>query len=325
MAKAHSPHLLRGKIGNLIYRVRDGKQLVHLAPAPHQERARYKRRLQYQGFRLNIEQFAGASAIASHLYRELFSDYTSLVRPYTHNRLTALLRKTGDGHTRTQVLPGDQVHAGAYRVYDAWKALQGQDLSHNGAPTKQVSMTPIGPQHNPTAVRITGLRDAARAIHTHGNARLEARIHVRQANFEEMAYDPVDKEWRPLDPDYTPVKYRGCTFTRPSGWIPAEVLPKGDLNLPLPESPDGDKFITAILIEWREVRAVDEKIIQHPKQAIARIVAVHGTPEDFTEPIHTRQRPDHPGDQDPEPFSPQNDWRKKPQEFLQEAILHIRT
>jgi hypothetical protein len=327
MAKAHSTHLLRGKIGNLIYRVRDGKQLVHLAPAPWQERTRYQRRLRYDGFRLNIEQFAGASATASGLYGQLFSDLNTLVRPYTHNRLTARLKKSGDRHHRCIVTPDGKVHASAYRVIDAWKAFHGLDLSHEGAPVKQITMTPVGPQHNPTAVRISGLRDAARAIHTHGNARLEARIHIRQTNFGEMAFNPEDKEWQPRDPTYTPTQHRGCTHARPSGWIPAEVLPKGDLNLPLPASPDGDKFLTAIIIEWREVRTVHEKEIPHPKQAIARIVAVHGNPEDFTEPIKTGTHPhgEDGGDSDPWAFTPQNDWRKKPQQFLEEAIFHIRT
>jgi hypothetical protein len=325
MAKAHSTHLLRGKIGNLIYRVRDGRQLVHLAPAPWQEATRYKRRLRFDSFRLNVEQFAGASAVSSGLYRQLFSDLKEFVRPYTHNRLTARLKRTGDIHHRTTATAEGHVHASPFRVFDAWKAFRDLDLSHEGAPTRQVTMTPVGPQHNPTAIRLSGLRDAARAIQSHGNARLEARIHVRQADIREMAFHPEHREWRPLDPENT-APQRRHPGARPSGWIPAEALPAGDITLPLPGRPDGDRFATAVIIEWREVREVDGREVPHPRKAIARIAAIHGTPEDFTEPLRTRNHgdPDHPS-QDPNAFTPKTDWRQQPQEYLQEAILHIRT
>jgi hypothetical protein len=322
MAKAHTPHLLRGKIGNLIYRVRDGKQLVHLAPSPHRDKQRFESRMAYRHFRLNLHEFAGAATVACDVYRHLLSEHKPMLRPYSHNRMTALLKAAGDHHIKSQLLGTAHHHALAFRLYDAFKAFQNLDLSHPGAPAAQVSMTPVGPGHNPTAIRIGGLRTAARAVPVKGNARLEVRIHLRQTTFSEHEWSAQHQRWLPVERNPPIV---GSGMNRPSGWIPVEALPHGDLHLDLPQNPEGAKFLTAVIVEWREVRAVDDKEVLHPKQAVVRIVSVHGAAADFVQIPYTYPQQENPYLLPTEHFNPTNNWRTHPQAYVKEAMIFIRT
>jgi hypothetical protein len=62
MAKASTPHPIRGKIGNFIYTVRNGKQFVHEAPKE------YIFRQGTPAHGLNRREFAGAAKIACEIY-----------------------------------------------------------------------------------------------------------------------------------------------------------------------------------------------------------------------------------------------------------------
>jgi hypothetical protein len=327
MATAKSPTLLSGKIGTVIFRVRDGKQLAHLAPTAHEEEKFYKRRLKHPLFRFNAMEFAGASRVAGQVYRQLLGGSVSpLVRPYAHNLLTKLLKATGDSHIR-EALPQRASHyAREYNLYDVWRAFQGLDLSHAGAPARQIRMTPVGPGHNPTAIRVSGVRDAARAIPIGGNARLEVRFHIHQVDFVGQAFSDTFQKWLPTEPGQE-TRCRRNGIIRPSAWIPVQAMPQDDFVINLPGNPNGDRIITAIAIEWREVRAVGDKEIEHPRQGIVRIAAVHGSAEDFTPRPYTYiPPPDRTVPYGPETvFTPRNDWNHNPREFIEEAMGFMST
>jgi hypothetical protein len=322
MATAHTTHLLRGKIGNLVFRIRDGKQIVHLALSENKEKQLLKRRMKRTAFRQNLQEFGGASKASAQIYRQVLQDINHLLRPRAHNLVTSRLKKAADHHIKSTMGDNTYHYAREIRLHDVWKALDGLDLSHPGAPTAAVNMTPVGPRHNPTALQIQGLREAARRIPAHGNARLELRVHLRQTDFEELAYSEKHQKWLPREPRRKAALHRGTSSTRPSEWIPAEAIPREGIRLDLPGGPEGDQFVSVVVIEWREVRTVDGKVITHHKQAVARIAAVHGTAEDFI------QRPN-PNAREPEKappaWEPAHDWHADPQAFIKEAMTFIRT
>ncbi len=331
MAKAQTPHPLRGKIGKLIFKVQGGKQLVYQA---NSERKKSPNR----AYNLNIDEFAGAAKIGQSIHRFIKPDKFKqrnpaanadklgpIFRPYAQNYLIGRLKKYADlERKRHYQKQGGVCYATEFRFYDVIKALQGLDLSREGAPSGHLSMVPIGPQHNPTAIHIEGLQHAARAMDTHGQAVLECRFHIRQCEIMELDYDPDERTWhRPQGAANKLVGQQKCYKSQPTDWIPVEIIPRAGITLPLSQKkwlPD-DRYLTAIMIEWREVRTIGRRSIRHHQYGIARIAALHAPATAWLQPSN-RTLPD--ALEMPAPprkeRKPRIDPKTDPQAYLAQAL-----
>jgi hypothetical protein len=298
MARAHSPNgLLRGKIGNQIYRVVNGKQVVSMAPPPWQLKRKHKRRMRHTSkyliYQQNIHSFTGASKTIAEIYNDIRifpdSEVGHIMRPYPQNHLLAQLKLTA----------GERIgeHATEYTARDIQRALSGLDLSKDSAPAKAVQMIPIGPHHNPTAIKILGLEKAANLIPMHGNARLEIRFFIRQAMFSERRFDANTKTWstKNVTDDKNSPCYNATlkNFDEPSDWIPTEFIPSEGFTLDLPTYENDLTFITTIYVEWREIRAVGRKVHRRHDVGIVRIASVHGPAAAFYAQGYTLALPKH--------------------------------
>ena len=293
MAKAHGPILLSGKLQNLIFRVRDNKNIVHLAPDKIQVKNATQR------YHDNRMEFGGAAKMAGQIYAGLQASGPDdplgpIFRAYPQNLLTSRIRRAPN---RNKVhIVGEQLpYVEKFQFCDVAPALKGLDLSGLEAPSAKVHMTPMGPQHNPTAIKITGLTAAANAIPVHGNARLEFRLHIRQTEIKDIFYNAILKQWQRQD-----VKTRNSSsiqtkWSDPSDWIPIEFSPKEGITLPIPTVDETRNHLTAILIEWREIRKVGRRILQHHKHGIVRIAALHAPRAAWTPHSHSTSHSDsHP-------------------------------
>ncbi|MBP6640758.1 MAG: hypothetical protein KA293_10720 [Bacteroidia bacterium] len=279
MAKAHGPILLSGKLQNLIFRVRDNKNIVHLAP----DRIQVKNAT--QRYHDNRMEFGGAAKMAGQIYAGLQASGPDdplgpIFRAYPQNLLTSRIRRAPN---RNKVhIVGEQLpYVDKFQFCDIAPALKGLDLSGPEAPSAKVHITPMGPQHNPTAIKITGLQNAANAIPVHGNARLEFRLHIRQTEIKDIFFNAILKQWQRQD-----VKTRNSSsiqtkWSDPSDWIPIEFFPKEGITLPIPAVDETRNHLTAIFIEWREIRKVGRRMIQHHKHGIVRIAALHAPREAY--------------------------------------------
>ncbi len=283
MAKASTPHPIQGKIGNLIYTVRNGKQFVHEAPKE------YVFRQGTPAHGLNRREFAGAAKIACEIYNALKPEKPRkwqvtnpadapgpIFKAYSQNVLTGILKKASEAEAKRK---HRYYHfADRFLFRDAAVALKGLDLSKNEDTAGHVRFIPIGPQHNPTAIRILGLTKAAETIPAHGNARLEVRFHIRQVRFVERFYSESHAAWITQEEQKGESKKTGTSkqkSTQPSDWIPLDILPTEGISIELPAWEPDATYLTAILIEWREMRKVGQKTIRHHAFGIARIVSAH--------------------------------------------------
>src|SRR6185503_17568144 len=144
MGKAHANHLLRGKIGFHIYRVREGKQQVYLAPQQTRHKTHAWLRPGVNHYRLNIEEFMGAAALGGEIHRNLRlktkgcteeddSTMGPIFRPYSHNLIIARLKEHADYATKSQYRAKygnrGRIYAREFRFHDAVRALKGLNLS----------------------------------------------------------------------------------------------------------------------------------------------------------------------------------------------------
>ena len=149
-----------------------------------------------------------------------------------------------------------------------------------------LSLLPIGPSHQPTHLKVQGLRDIADNIQRNLNetSHLELRVQLKYISYPEVAYDPADKEWN--------FKTQGSHLLHKSpksDWIPTDFLPK-ELSLSLSHSTSlspchserreeshSNSPVPVLIfleIEFREVRA-NGKTKTLPNQAIIRLAAMH--------------------------------------------------
>jgi hypothetical protein len=341
MARAHSPYLLRGKIFNHIFRVRDGKQQVYLAPFPTKRNNATFGRPENKAYLQNIEEFAAASSIDSEIYRSLnihdpgLKDPNAvgpIFRPYSHNILAARLKKYADYVHKLKCQAANPRNPGKgfarkFLIRDGARAFQDLDLSHDDAPTQRIQMQALGPQHNPNAIKIKGLQSAAAVLLAHGNARIEFRIHIRQSRFQEKVYNEVEKRWADLqiDTQQYPDADKHRDTIPPSNWIPTEIIPQDGITIDIPQWTPIEKYVTAILIEWREIRTVGRKIKALHTMGIVRIVAVHAPAESWIEPD---------ADQIPKwealllnafpSAEPAQGWEQDPQGYLRSALQSLK-
>jgi hypothetical protein len=279
MAKAHGPILLSGKLQNLIFRVRDNKNIVHLAPDKIQVKHATQR------YYDNRMEFGGAAKMAAQIYAGLQASGPDdplgpIFRAYPQNLLTSRIRRAPN---RNKVhIVGEQIpYVDKFSFADVAPALKGLDLSNPEAPSAKVHLTPIGPQHNPTAIKITGLTNAADAIPVLGNARLEFRLHIRQTEIKDIFYNAILQQWQRQDVQTRNSSSVQRNWSDPSDWIPIEFFPKEGITLPLPTPDASRNHLTAIFIEWREIRTVGRRTIQHHKHGIVRIAALNAPLEAY--------------------------------------------
>jgi hypothetical protein len=296
MARATTPHPIHGKIGNLIYRVRNGKQFVHEAPAT------YVFRQGTPAHGLNRQEFGAAAKIASDIYRNIKprrdpEKLGPIFAPYPQNILTAKLKLGAD--TERKRTFKDYSYADEFCFRDTARSLMGLDLSHarpqqspgRCAPAECVHMQPLGPQHNPTSIKVTGLDQAAAVIDAHGNARLEFRFQIRQTRVLELKYHKEENKWMPKEDDpsnsNTHHAHKVLAHSQPTDWIPVEIIPNQGFTLPIPKWAPDAKYATVVMIEWREIRAVGHRIKPLHDHGIVRIVSFHAPAEAWLSPHKT--------------------------------------
>ena len=332
MAKALPPFPIHGKIANLTFTVRNDKQFVQASPGP-----RNLKRAGEAYFR-NIDEFAGAAKVAQEIYRyikpqafdpreksENLQKLGPVCRPYTQNYLTAQIKRKADKENKRRTKVG-LWYAKEITFFDAVNALRGLDLSNESAPSGHLGMTPIGPQHNPTAIRLTGLQHAANAIGIHGNAQLEFRIFIHQSRVPELEYDRADRQWhKRQDPEGRSTSNRRSYHSQPTAWIPVDIVPKEGLHLPLPTGiwKEDDKYLTAVFCEWREIRTVGRRCKRLHDKGIARIAALHGPAADWTDNTRQLREPDPNHGRMSIPPSPKMDPRQNPEAYLAEALAML--
>jgi hypothetical protein len=343
MARATSPVLLHGLVGNVMFKVINGTQYAYQASDKQNHKRMLEDPVYYKAYRYNQLELGGASLIATEIYHNIKLDGDNLkpiFRPYSQNIITGRLKKFAERDAKMAAAKGAKYYASYFSIADTQRALTGLDLSHDEAPSDQVKMIPLGPRHDPTAIQLLGLERAAEAIKTLGNARLEFRIHVRQANCKELTINEDRRGWNEamrLTEGYTFDAQHGviqdaqgryhmrnpCEFpghTEESEWIPAEIIPKEGFTLDLPTHEDHHTFVTAVMIEWREQRTTGRRIIKHHKMGIVRIVSVHGPAEAFPSPAAQESSQDaHSLSHCDKPLL-DIDWQKDPKAYLAAAL-----
>jgi hypothetical protein len=342
MARAQSPQLLRGKVGNLIHRVMNGKQVVQQAEPEWKAKRRHKNRMADRScvnrYRDNILEFAGASKIANETYENILAssgdELGPIFRPYSQNHLMAKLR---EAHTTFREETGHHaVYATEFPLLNSARALRGLDLSRETAPKEAIRMIPIGPHHNPTAIKVLGLEQAADRIPVNGYTGLEFRFHIRQSDLAEYNLEQ-DKTWTRKLSYYTTENgqrsSQHITFkSDPTDWIPVDIIPHEGFTIDLPKRREEFKYITAIMIEWREVRTVGRRYHRLHDKGIVRIAAVHGPAEAFIakdfDLAHKKGNKAWKLAPEITNFQPIDlnkiDWREDPQAYIAQAMAKLK-
>ncbi len=269
MARVHPPHPISGTIGDITY-VRRGKKTYARGKIWAHNKAAEPRQ------RENRQSFGGASKVACEVYTPLTAGCKQLFRSYCHNDIATKLRAHAERTERSVT---------HYSFRAAHAALANLDLSPAESPSACLNITRIGCHHNPEAIRLTGLPEAARFVANSdegllGNAHLQMRLWIRQVPFHEFTFDKTDKVWRRTFPEA-----QGQGQVTRSGWIPTDILPEEGLTLTLnkhPETLPGQPvppMLTFVVIEWREVRAVGDKVFKKPALSIVKLAAMHYSTE----------------------------------------------
>lgn len=336
MARSHSPFRVSGKLDNVLFTNRNGTNYVHMAP---NYKGRHKKRMKAphcDRYRGNLREFAVASTIACKIYKDIRTrghldpqNHGPIFRPYSHNILTAKI-KTAASSQKKHEERAQQGHwfATEIRTPDIALALMGLNLGRGEAAGNHVTITPFGPGHNPTELKITGLPDAAKAITTAAGHRIECRIRIHQAEFNEYQWIPERKSWEALPnlkPDGTKLT-RTATCHAPSGWIPVEIIPNEGIRIPIPECDAGSKHITAVIIEWREHRGFGRRIVRLHEHGIVRIAAIHAPASAFkqaTDATHVPQA-HHLVPEAIHRLSPGPEWLHDPAAYLEKVLSPIR-
>jgi hypothetical protein len=277
----------------MVFRTVNGKKVVSIAPDPEVCARNHKMRMEEQGnvydsYRLNLSEFTAASKIGCDIYTNLKGnsgeELGPIFRPYSQNELTRSLK---EGAWRDlKGTPNGFFYATEFTFYVAQRALRGLDLSQDTAPGKAIRMIPLGPQHNPTAVKVLGLSRAANQVGANGNSQLEFRFHIRQSNIGELIFCPRAGKWRERNevlglPEAPRIGNNGFHHSEPTGWIPTDILTDDGITLKLPAWDPQAKYCTAIMIEWRELKKVGRRIVRHHSKGIVRIATVHGPAEAY--------------------------------------------
>ncbi|MFN8396982.1 MAG: hypothetical protein U0176_20315 [Bacteroidia bacterium] len=335
MARSRSPFPVSGKLDDVQFTVRNGKNFVHMAPSYRYRHQRCMASPRHDRYKLNLREFAIASRMGCLLYKQLvIKNHTNpanpgpIFRPYSQNILTGRIKKAAANEKKhAERAQGKHWFADEIRTPDIALALRGLDLGRGESVSRQVVITTFGPSHNPTELKITGLPDAAKAITTAAGHRIECRIRIHQAGFNEQVWNPKLKQWQEtpnLRPD-------GKVTTQPqrhapSDWIPVEIIPEDGIRIPIPQCDEGSKHITAVIIEWREHRGFGRRIVRLHDHGIVRIAAVHAPASAFKQAIDVTHVP-HTQHLIPATLArlaPEPAWRTHPKEYLDKVLAPIR-
>jgi hypothetical protein len=276
MATAKTPFPIHGKLGKLIFYVRDGKQFVREKP----DEIKFHQGTPAMG--LNRKEFGGAAKIALDIYRNLRQgrrerETVPQFMPYAQNHLTSIIKKGADRERKAR---GERFcYAESFRFHDTARAIAGIDLGQDPSNANKVQMLPIGPLHNPDFVKITGLEHAAESIGTIGSARLEFRFQIRQTRIQELQPDAHGEGWKVSAPHAnsagTHHAEKAKAHSTPSDWIPAAIIPDDGFTIPIPKWNADAKYATCIVIEWRELHPTGRRIRYMRNKAIIRIATLH--------------------------------------------------
>jgi hypothetical protein len=311
MARVKSPLPLSGKLGPVVF-AHDGENTtVRMRPSTNKRRWKTSPRLRRS--RENAQNFGGASKAACAIYQAVKQGRKELLMPYAHNKLLRRLRAHARGTDGRRI--------GRYTFKNAIPALRNLDLSRKGAPTQHIKVQPLGPVHRPDSLRVTGIQDAAAALGLNGNGRCEMRIRLRYLPFPEAAFDHTSKEWK-IDPA---INHMQAPYVI-TEWMPVQVVPDDGLLLHLQQPKDDEPVIISLIIEWREVRAVDDEIKPLPHKSVARIAALQysdALAAELASEDEERRRSSSGKNHPPQPPAP--DWQKDPKAFLNFALGALAT
>lgn len=318
MAKSQSIHLISGRLHDIIFKVRDGKQYLSMAPFHTHNEQRSKDKVHYRDYFRNQREFAAASRIGGIIYRVIKKpvNFDPIFKPYAQNTITAAIKRAVhlDTDHKADLLA-------QYRIIDGYHALKGLDLSPEDAPTKKVFMTPLGPLHNPDTLHINGLQAAGATLRGHVKSTIECRLHIRQARFHEFTEDPDTHEWITAADAPDPKDDHPEWNSQPSGWIPMEIIPYEGIKIPLPHQAPHEKYVTIIMIEWREHSPVGRRLRYHRKDTITRIVSIHAPAEAL--PLkhpHPAKNPYNVAPIKAIHIPTTDGWQQDPEAYLQEAL-----
>ncbi|MFN8393780.1 MAG: hypothetical protein U0176_03810 [Bacteroidia bacterium] len=344
MARNISALKVSGRLDDFQFSMRNGKNFVHMK-RDYSKRHKFRMSAPHcNQYRLNLQEFAAAAKIAAEIYRQFnvrsqqAFDATAItrdnahlpgpiLRPYAHNLLTARIKAAGSHQLKHHYrAAGSNHYAAKFTTPDIALALRGLDLSKDTAPAAAITISPLGPVHNPTELKITGITQAAHSLRTPQGIRLECRIHLCQAQFNERKYNPKLKQWETipnLRPDGTRVP-EPRPYT-PSDWIPVEAIPEEGIKLPIQPCDEGSKHLTIVFIEWREHRGFGRRIVRLHDRGIARIAAVHAPAAAFVQAEQHNQLPQShhliPGRL--ADHAPASEWQTDPKKALLRALARI--
>jgi hypothetical protein len=333
MARVQPPFPISGSIGD--YTFATNGETTYMKMKNWLQGDRWHKDPAFKRARENAQTFGGAAKVGCRIYSALAGNRTNrkegrsrkIYLPYSHNVITKRIHKHAERQGRT---------ANAYTFAAAWHALQGLDLSNKESQTNHITLQPLGPNHNPTHVKVGGLKEAARTIQQtlNGNGRLEVRLQLIHIAFPEITYNKEDKEWTFTTPGSHLIK------TSPkSAWIPADYLPIEPLRLSLEpvepvasrhraidsappaqfeiltplDTPKTTPTLIFLQIEWQEVR--NTGTTKHLNaQAIVRMAAMQC--DEHTQRAIATQKPK---TQSPRPRKPVL-TNMTPEQFLQKAL-----
>jgi hypothetical protein len=324
MARIKTPFPISGPLGDLVFAAGAKKTTIRLRPYTNKQR--WLTHPRFLRSRENAQSFGGASKTACAIYSAIARNQKELLLPYSHNKLIRRLRATAKGEARA---------IDRYNFKNAYPALRNLDMSHEEAPISCIQFTPLGPAHHPDSLRIKGFQDCAETFHLNGNGRLEVRLQIHHVPFPETQYDPELRKW-----SFTPEVQKLRPTLNKSEWIPVQILPKEGLKLllsqeeqtptppdthspntetKLPSAPTPPNLIF-VLVEWREVREVDDEIKPMPEKTIARLAAMQYSAELAAEMAQDEKDTAEEAlkHQPAKPSLP--DWKTNPQAYLAAAL-----
>jgi hypothetical protein len=130
----------------------------------------------------------------------------------------------------------------------------------------------------------------------------------------------------PLAPQST-TQPRTSHATPPTDWIPVQFIPAQGITLPIPQWEETDRYLTVVLIEWREIRTVGHKVHTKHDMGIVRIATLHGPAEAYqdTTPNHHHGPKNHPWNLAADEPLPTDKWQQMdPEAYLAAALEKLK-
>ncbi|MFN8394475.1 MAG: hypothetical protein U0176_07370 [Bacteroidia bacterium] len=236
------PFPISGSVGDLTFYTVNGKTYARNKPGITREKFLTHPKLQRS--RENAQNFGGASKLACAIYRDARGNQRGTASPYAHNQLIARICRGMNRRTRA---------VEEITFMDVAHLLRGIDLSRGQEASKRIAVTTIGPNHNPTSLRISDIPAAASLAQGRHPGRIECRIQLNYIRFPQVALND-DAKW-----DFQNQESLHLLHTIQSDWIPTEILPTNGLtsiSSPIPlELPQA---IRALRLALRELEVLSK-------------------------------------------------------------------